>query len=52
MISIEMPVALTIGILGQWLTKRAKAAVFLNRVMGASLIALAAWVFQSRRFAR
>jgi threonine/homoserine/homoserine lactone efflux protein len=52
MISIEIPIALTSGLLGQWLAKRAKAAVFLNRAMGASLIALAAWVFQSRRFAR
>jgi len=51
MISIEIPIAITSGHLGQWFAKRAKAALILNRAMGAALIALAAWVFQSRKFA-
>jgi len=52
MISIEIPIAITSGHLGQWFAKREKAAILLNRAMGATLVALAAWVFQSRRLAR
>ena len=52
MLAVEIPVAVTSGHLGQWLAERAKTALALNRAMGAALIALAAWVFQNRRFAR
>lgn len=52
MISVETPVAITSGHLGQWFAKRARAALLLNRAMGVTLIALAVWVFQSRKFAR
>ena len=52
MISIEIPVVITSGHLGQWFANKAKAALLLNRAMGAALIVLAAWVFQSRKFAR
>lgn len=52
MLSIEVPIALTSGHLGIWLAKRANAAILLNKAMGATLIALAIWVFQSRKFAR
>jgi threonine/homoserine/homoserine lactone efflux protein len=51
MISIEIPIAITSGHLGQWFAKKAKAALLLNRAMGTTLIALAVWVFQSRKFA-
>jgi threonine/homoserine/homoserine lactone efflux protein len=51
MISIEIPISISSGHLGQWFVKKAKAALLLNRAMGAALIALAAWVFQSRKFA-
>ena len=46
MISIEIPVVITSGHLGTWLANKAKAALLLNKAMGATLIALAAWVFQ------
>ena len=52
MLLIEIPVAITSGHLGQWFAKRAKAALVLNKAMGVTLVALAAWVFQSRRFVR
>lgn len=52
MISIEIPIAITSGQLGQWFAKRARAVLLLNRAMGAALVALAAWVFRSRRFAQ
>jgi threonine/homoserine/homoserine lactone efflux protein len=51
MLAIEIPIAVTSGHLGQRLTSRPKAALALNRTMGAALVGLAAWVFQSRRFA-
>jgi threonine/homoserine/homoserine lactone efflux protein len=51
MISIEIPIAISSGHLGQWFAKKAKAALLLNRAMGTTLIALAVWVFQSRKFA-
>ncbi len=50
MLAIEVPIALTSGHLGQWFASRARAATALNRTMGAVLVGLAAWVFQSRRF--
>lgn len=52
MLFIEIPVAVTSGHLGQWFAKRAKAALLLNKAMGATLVALAVWVFQSRKFVR
>ncbi len=52
MISIEIPIAITSGHLGQWFAQRAKAALLLNKAMGAALIALAAWVFQSRKLVK
>jgi threonine/homoserine/homoserine lactone efflux protein len=51
MLAIEIPVAVTSGHFGRWFAQRAKAALWLHRVMGAALVGLAAWVFQSRRFA-
>jgi threonine/homoserine/homoserine lactone efflux protein len=51
MLAIEIPIALTSGHLGQWFTSRPRAALTLNRTMGAALVALAVWVFQSRRLA-
>lgn len=51
MLAIEIPLAVTSGHLGQWFASRAKAALALNRAMGVALIGLAAWVFQSRKFA-
>ncbi len=52
MISIEIAIAVTSGQLGQWFAKRAKAALVLTKAMGATLFALAVWVFQNRKFAR
>jgi len=51
MLAIDIPIALTSGHLGQWFASRPKAGLALNRTMGAALVGLAAWVFQSRRFA-
>lgn len=51
MLVVEVPIAITSGHLGQWFATRTKAALALNRAMGVALIGLAAWVFQSRRFA-
>jgi threonine/homoserine/homoserine lactone efflux protein len=51
MLAIVTPMALTSGHLGQWFASRPKAALALNRTMGAALVGLAVWVFRSRRFA-
>ena len=51
MLAIVIPIALTSGHLGQWFASRPKAALALNRTMGAALVGLAVWVFRSRRFA-
>jgi len=51
MLAIVIPIALTSGHLGQWFESRPKAALALNRTMGAALVGLAVWVFRSRRFA-
>jgi threonine/homoserine/homoserine lactone efflux protein len=51
MLAVEIPIAVTSGHLGQWFARRAKAALILHRTMGVALVGLAAWVFQSRRFA-
>ncbi len=52
MISVEIPIAFTSGYLGQWFVRKAKAAIILNKAMGAFLIGLAIWVFRSRKFAQ
>jgi threonine/homoserine/homoserine lactone efflux protein len=52
MLTIEVPIALTSGHLGQWFQARPRAGLVLNRAMGAALVGLAAWVFGSRRFAQ
>ena len=51
-ICIEIPIAITSGPFGQWFAKRDKTALLRNKAMGAALIALAAWVLQSRKFAK
>ncbi|WP_129671254.1 LysE family translocator [Candidatus Chloroploca sp. Khr17] len=51
MLAIEIPIAVTSGHFGQWLTSRSQAASLLSKAMGAVLIGLAVWVFQSRRIA-
>jgi threonine/homoserine/homoserine lactone efflux protein len=52
MLAIVIPIALTSGHFGQWFASRPKAALALSRAMGATLIGLAGWVFQSNRYAR
>lgn len=51
MIAIEIPIALTAGHLGGWLGGRMKATNYVNKAMGAFMVALAVYVFRARRFA-
>jgi threonine/homoserine/homoserine lactone efflux protein len=51
MLAIVIPIAVTSGLLGRCLARRAGAARTLNRTTGAIFLALAVWVFRSRRLA-